>query len=298
MKSMSRVFAVIAVVLIVLLGVATGVLSMRTVELRRQLEQESSARHSDSKTDAKAELLRRALEDQEIAYAELRDDFLQLKRSAAVRPASASPALPAVRPEPPPSPARGGDPVAWLDRIRSEDPEHYRQIMTAREERRRQTDDWYQDQLSRLDKRAQSSPSQQEVDLTTQIADTVAKLNDLRQQWDAVRALPEDERAAAAQQLQAETRMTYQQLNDLARQDRNVQFGNLFRNIGITDVNAVQGYVDNLNQILQDTRYAPPRGGGPGGPGGPGGWFGGGGGTQTQSGGMQTQTGGTQIQNR
>jgi hypothetical protein len=162
-----------------------------------------------------------------------------------------------------------------LESIRQQDPERYKQIVEQREQRRKQADEWFQNQIEQLDGRAQAAPTQQEAELANQIADTLAKLNDLRAQWAAVRELPEDERRAASQQLQAETRDAYRTLNNLRDSDRQLQLENLARTLGYNDKNTIQGFVENVTGIYKNTEYNPGRalggwGGGPGG-GGPGG---------------------------
>ena len=77
------------------------------------------------------------------------------------------------------------------------------------------------------------------------------------------RGLPEEERRDASQQLQAESRETYNTLRDLRDQDRALQFSGLLRSLGISDDKLIQSGVDNLNTILDNTRYTAP-GGGPG----------------------------------
>jgi hypothetical protein len=287
-STLIRKLAVIAVLMTVSLGVATGILAMRNGELHRQLDGNgNSGTHGADNADKKTALLREALEQQEIAFSKLRDDYEQLKRITSDRATSSFETPPSVASQK--AVTRGVDPVPWLARVQRDDPERYRQIVTAREERRRQSDDWYREQFDRLDQRAQTSPSQEEVDLTTQIADTLGKLSDLRQQWDAVRALPEDERGAAAQQLQADTRTLYQQLNDLTRQDRLQQFQTLFGTLGF-DPKSAEEYAKSSLTIFDNTRYTPQRGGGPGwgmGPVGP---------PNTQN--PSTQAGSSSSQNR
>jgi signal transduction histidine kinase len=208
----------IAVVVLVLLsaGLATGVITTisRNRELTEQLDQAQAVRSQPAPaTDAGR--LRQLLDEQEAANAVLRDEIAQLKLSAT----NDAPAQ-AERTRAPNSNqvwnASRGPGNAWLDRLKQEDPERYKQIVQQREERRKAMDQRYQETMDQLDQRAQTAPTQVEADLVGQIADTLAKLNDLRQKWQAIRSLPEDQQQAQIPELSAQMRQTTDHLRDLS----------------------------------------------------------------------------------
>jgi vacuolar-type H+-ATPase subunit I/STV1 len=254
--------ATIAIVLLAALSAGLTGVTVATVsrnrELAKRLEQpQASAPVSNN------DRLRQLLEEKELAYIQLQDEYRQYQRERAGTNA------PAIAPSA--AAASTNAPIPYMERLRQNDPERYRQMIEQREQRRKQMDEWYRDQLAKLDERAQSAQSQQEAELANQIADTLAKLNELRDQWRALRDMPEDQRREAADQLQAQTRDAYRTLNELRELDRQVQLGNLARSIGYTDADAIQAFVDNITGIYQNTRYTIGRGGGGGGGGGNGG---------------------------
>ncbi len=151
--------------------------------------------------------------------------------------------------------------VSWMERIQREDPERYKQIIAQREQRRKQAEQWYQDQLAALDQRAQAAPTKDEVDLATQISDTLAKIQQLRQSWQAVRDLPDDQREAAVDQLRTEQRDAFQTLNDLRDRDRQFQLQQLGAQVGYRDAASMAQFADAVQQIYKNTEYLPPRGG-------------------------------------
>jgi hypothetical protein len=254
MNTTSRTIISILALLVIVLGVTTVAEMQRARELSAQLEETKTLEPRRGAASVSEDRLREMLNDQEAANAQLRAEIAQLK-SATAAPAATQPATE-------PSVARddraAGTP--WLERIRREDPERYRQIVEQREQRRKATDEWYQSKIDELDRRSQTAPTQDEAELATQIADTLAKLNDLRAQWAAIRDLPEDQRRAASQQLQADTRETYQALNELRDRDRTMQFGSLLQSIGVTDPRTLQAGVEGITKIYENTRYGPPRG--------------------------------------
>ena len=265
----------IAVVVLALLsaGLATGVITTinRNRELTAQLEQgQVPASQVAAPTDTGR--LRQLLEEQELANNVLRDEIANLKRGATNNTSRQAGGARASNPDRPGNP-RGNPGNAWLDRLRQEDPERYKQIVQQREQRRRAVDQMYQDTVDQLDQRAQSAQTQTEAELATQIADTLAKLNDLRQKWNAIRDLPEDERTVQVQNLQAETRETERTLRELSQQDRTMQLENYARSLGVTDENGVQDFVGGIASIYSNTNYRALVGGGGFGGGG----FGGGG---------------------
>lgn len=163
--------------------------------------------------------------------------------------------------------------LSYMERLQRDDPERYKQIVAQREQRRKQMEQWYQDQLAALDQRAQTAPTKEEVDLATQISDTLAKIQQLRESWRAVRDLPEDQRDAAIEQLRTEQRDAYQTLNDLRERDRQFQLQQLAAQVGYRDAGSMAQFADAVQQIYKNTEYSPPRGGrgdGSGGGGSPG----------------------------
>jgi hypothetical protein len=154
--------------------------------------------------------------------------------------------------------------VSYMERVRQEDPERYRQLVEQREQRHRQTEQWYQDQFAALDDRAQAATSKEEVDLVTQIADALDRVQQLREGWRAVRDLPEDQRSAAVEQLRAESREAYATLNTLREQDRQFQLQQLASQIGYRDVAGLAQFTEAVQQIYRNTEYTPPRGSGGG----------------------------------
>ena len=153
---------------------------------------------------------------------------------------------------------------SFMARLQQQDPERYKQIVAQRDERRKQVEQRYQDQLAALDQRAQTAQSQEEVDLTTQIADTLAKIQQLRQSRSAVRDLPEDQRDAAVEQLRNDSRDAWTQLNTLRDQDRTMQLQQLAGQVGIKDSTGAQQFSDSVQQIYKNTEYNAGPGAGPG----------------------------------
>jgi hypothetical protein len=223
----------------------------------------------------------------EAEYAQLREEYEKLKDRIA------SNAVPSMVSTNASVDRRRGGPGgnnAWLERLRLQDPERYKQMIVAREERRKQADQQYQEQLNQLDQRIQTAPTQPEVDLASQIADTLDRLTQLRQQREALASLPADQQQAQAQDLAAQTRQAFQDLSQLRDQDRTLQYQQLADQLGLKGEDA-QTLVQSIPQILQKTQYSPQRGqGGPGGFGGFGGFGGGGPGGNAGGGATQPST--------
>ena len=249
-------------------GLATGVITAvnRNRELTAQLEQ-TQVTPSQTAPPTDAGRLRQLLEEQELANAVLREELAQLQRGATNNTPSPAGSARASNPDQARNPRRDSG-NAWLDRLKQEDPERYKQIVQQREQRRKAADQSFQDTMDQLDQRAQSAPTQTEAELATQIADTLAKLNDLRQQRNALRSLPEDERTAQMQQLQAQTRETERTLHILSEQDRILQLQNYGQELNLPD----SDFVSRIKDIYSNTNYrAIAGGGGFGGGGGRGG---------------------------
>ena len=199
----------------------------------------------------------------EVEYAQLREEYERLKERIA------SNAVPSMVSTNASADRRGGGPGnnAWLERLRQQDPERYKQMIAARDERRKRADQQYQDQMNQLENRIQSAPTQEEVDLASQIADTIDHLGQLREKMQALRDLPDDQRQAAFEELGPQLREATQTLRDLRDQDRTLQLQQLGTALGLQD-QKIQTLVDGVPEIYQKTQYQVPGGGGPGGPGG------------------------------
>ncbi len=196
---------------------------------------------------AKEKLLQRLLDERVAAYARLSAAYDELKKKTdnpSLQPAAAAASL---------SPPRGENRNSWLERLRTENPERYKQIQEEREQRRQRVEAMFHDQLTRLDERLQTAQSQGEADLVNQIADTVNKLNDLRQQWQQARELPDGERQAAMQQLGPQTAEAYQTLSQLRAQDRQMQLQQLASQIGYRTESDQAQFVTTVSQIIQET---------------------------------------------
>jgi hypothetical protein len=263
----TRSALVVGAILCVSLTTATVVQTSRVARIQAQLEEaknelgklEGTRRPSNSAA-VPDEMLQQLLADKEAEYAELQQEYTELQRSVRQSPSgtansgrAATSTLSSSGGQPG---SRRGQFNAWLDRIRQEDPERYQQIVEQREQRRQRAEQAFQDQLAQLDARAQNAPTQQEADLATQLADTLAKLGDLRTQMQAARNLPEDnpQRQTQIDQVAAEMRTASQQLNDLRRQDRALQLQTLGTTLGLTD-EKTQALIDGVPQIYQNTRY-------------------------------------------
>lgn len=211
--------------------------------------------------------LRQLLEDRENALQQLRREYAALQQQT---PRPAPTTMAAVTP--PAAVATNSTQTAWLERLRTEDPERYKQIQEQREQRRRAAEELFEKQLTRLDERYQAAQSRDEADLVEQIADTLTRLDDLRQQWPTIRALPEEQRREEAQRLGAETWQTVQQLNELRGRDRQLQLQQLATQVGYKDERAISQFVESTEKIFQETDTNPLRfmggGGGRGGMGG------------------------------
>lgn len=159
---------------------------------------------------------------------------------------------------------------SWLEQIRQQDPERYRQIQAAMEQRRQAAEEWFQGQYQRLDQRLQAASSDAEADLVMRIAEQLQRLEDLGQQWWQLRELPEEQRREQAETLREETRETVAALRELLQQDRQLQLQQLARQVGYRDATAIEQFVESVNGIIRDTELRGGRGWWGGGRGG--GW--------------------------
>jgi hypothetical protein len=278
--------AVIATTLLCAALVWSNVVSVgRARELKEQLEakeaelqQLASSKHDPTtKSDTG---LAEMLAQRDAEYAKLREDYdklqQQLTNATPVAATSTNTAGPQFA-----RGQRGGPNNPWMERLRLQDPERYKQMMAARDQRRQQMEQQYQEQMASLDNRIQTAPTQEEVDLASQIADTLGKLGQLRQQMQALRDLPPDQQQAQMAELGPQLQALRQQLTDLRDQDRTSQYTQLATQLGLKGQD-VQTLVQSIPQILQNTTYTQPgQGRGGFGPGG----FGGGGGNAGNTGG-------------
>ncbi len=175
--------------------------------------------------------------------ARLRQELDRLRRSArAVAPPSAPASTNLAA-------AAGTNQVSWLERLRQQDPERYKQIMDGRDQRRQQADAFFQQQFNRLDERLQSTQTQEEADLVNQISDTLNKMNDLRQSWENAAQLSGDER----RKLVADSWQAYQTYSQLRSQDRQLQLRQLASQIGYQNPQDAAPFLNAINTILDDT---------------------------------------------
>ncbi|MEI6085594.1 MAG: hypothetical protein WCS70_15015 [Verrucomicrobiota bacterium] len=263
----SRILAILLAITCVGLGAATLNLIQQNQELNAQLTAIDSARQANfpgmwpGDRAVQNGGLRQALESEQEANAELRRELAKLKGEPIPPKAT-----------PPPAPTvdttrqnRGsGGSEAWLEQIKQQDPERYKQIVAERDQRRKEAQDWYTETLGQLQARAQSPASPDEAALVTQISDTLAKLNDLRQQMQAARQLPDAERQAQLAQLMPEMQTAWQDLTKLREQDRALQYLLLGKQLGLSDDKA-QSLATSIPVIHQNTQYTPRGSGGFGG---------------------------------
>ena len=218
-------------------------------------------------------LLRRMLDEKDAAYIRLQHEYDKLKSHTPATATAAAPssltAVPQIGTRAPTGNSRA---QAWMERLRQQDPERYKQIVEARQQRQQAADQQLQDQFDALSLRAQNAATPDEAQVVNQIADTLDKINQLRQSREALANLPDDQRQVQMQQLNDQMRPLLDQLNTLRDQDRTLQLQGLAAQLGLQGQNA-QALVEGVPQIYKNTQYLSQRG--PGGPGGPGGGSGG-----------------------
>lgn len=228
-------------------------------ELNKLKQSQSHDDGSDAAT------LRRLLDERDAAYIDLEDKYRQLTQQAqAGQTTSAAPARPADL-------ARGGrgfgsntNRTAWLDRLRQQDPERYKQMVAAREERRQRAEQAYQDQMDDLAARAANPISPDEADLVGKISDTLDQIGQLRDKMRDLRnsSNPDDPATQAQFQQTADTlRTAYQQLSTLRNQDRNKQYIAAGIEAGLSPEKAAT-LPDAIKQVQDNTQYRPPGGDG------------------------------------
>jgi hypothetical protein len=245
----------VLVTLTVLLAGATVFYAHRASELRKQLQQPAPAVVSPSPApppNLEIARLRKLLDEREAAYIQIEAAYRHLQRGETNAAAPSPAPAPVVVP-----PAVATNRLSWTERLKLEDPERYKQMMAERDQRRKQMEQWYQERVSVLDQRAATTSSQEEAELATKIAENLAKLHDLGQQWSSIRDLPEDQREAAIAPLRDATRETYQTLRTLGQLDRQLQLGMLAQSMGYTSASDKQKFINTVGAIYRSTDYTP-----------------------------------------
>lgn len=265
----TRAVSAIGLAILLVLGLAAVVGGVQAWRFYDELQETRTAlamqqaQAQAPKPSPEVARLQKLLDEKDAAYIILQEDYRKLTGTNETSAGVEQVASAADGPRPP---GRGGPDGQsrrgfggrgsdWLERLKTEDPERYKQMVEEREQRRKQSEKWFQDQVATLEQRAQASSSPDEAAVASQLTDTLAKLKELGQQWQAVRELPDEERRAAMEQLGAETRETYQKLSQLSDKDRQIQLANLARSVGYTDATAVQSFVDSVGNIYSKTSY-------------------------------------------
>jgi len=230
-------------VLVIALAATSVALGAHAWTLRQKLAQQPAAAGPASGATEPG-LLRQLLQERETAYFALKDEFDRFHRGATNPVAATLASAPAT------NRAEQGRGESWLERLRTEDPERYRRYQEEREQRRQQRVAELQQQFDRLDARLQAATTQTEADLVAEIANTLARLDELRQEWEKIRNLPDDQRRAAIDQLRADSIAAYEKLAELRQQDRVGQLQSLATQIGVTDTDA---FLQQVQRIIEDT---------------------------------------------
>lgn len=258
-SSASRVMIVVAVLLCVgSLGWAV-ISRSETRQLRAQLNQATGELQNQKTAMVGAvavDKLRQQLKQREDDYAALSSAFDKLKQRVdrpVTEPAAAVSAIVTTSPASTNTAAVATDRRSWMDRLKEEDPDRYKQMQEDRDRRREQFAQQFQDALTRIDQRLQAAPTQEEANLLTSLADTVGKMDELRKSWQALRELPEQDRREQAAKLGAESMQTYQQLTELRAKDRQLQLQHLANQVGYTDPTASAQFVESVNRIYTET---------------------------------------------
>jgi hypothetical protein len=287
--AISRGVVVAALLLCAAFGVATAMFARNAEQLRVQLtetearlaalQQAQPAAAPARRDNDDAALLRRMLQERDAAYAELRDAYEELRRHSD-EPDMDSPAFAMLQSSAQPAgPGRGSGnegSMSWLERMRIEDPERYRQVQEAREQRRREFEARFHEQYAGIDQRLRTARSRDEAELLNQMAATLAQAEELRRAWEELRNLTGEQRREAAQQLAAQSRETHAALSDLRARDRELQLRQLAAHLGYRDPREIAQFVETIDRIHRETDPAlnrllgiqgAPRGGRAGGSG-------------------------------
>ena len=276
MNATTRPFVAIFAILAIILT-ATAISAVRHAqELNAQLEQAQAELQkfktpgpTDTPAAGNSAVLQKLLAEQTATTARLRKEIARLKNLPTNTVVTNITAVVAeVATNLPAGGRNNGGPGAWMERLRQDDPERYKQMVADREQRRKEADNWYDTTQGQLAARAQAAASPDEADLATQISTTLSKLSDLRQQMQAARELPAEQQQAQIAQLLPELQSTMQQMSQLREQDRTLQYQQLATQLGLTGEKA-QTLATSIPEILKNTQYTPPGGGRGGGFGGP-----------------------------
>ena len=273
MNGIARTLVITLTILAVILT-ATAISAFKHAqELNTQLEQTQTELQklqgapAGKPTAGSGEMLQKLLAEETAANAKLRKEIARLKNQAATFVTNGVPVVAAVSTNAMNS-NRSGRGNAWMERMRQDDPERYKQIVAEREQRRKEATDWYENTQGQLAAQAQAATTPDAAELATQIATTLSKLNDLRQQIQTARELPADQQQVQMAQLMPELQTAMQDMSQLREQARTQQYQQLATQLGLTGDKA-QTLVTSIPQILQNTQYSPPRGQGGFGFGGP-----------------------------
>jgi len=253
----NTVIIIMLAVLCVGLGGTTIVTVSQNWELNEQLEDLKAVSSKSVADSSEKQRLRQLLDEREVAYAQLQDNYQQLKleMNGAENTSPASSRVVATNLAVSVQVGTNA-PVSYLDRLRESDPERYRQITTEIEQRRQERDQWYANQISDLNRRTQTAQTPEEAEVARQLAETLAKMSELRAQEQNLRNLKGSEQRAAVEQLMRESREAYDALNKLGPMDRQIQLQNLARSIGYTDPAAIQAFVNGIRTIYKNTEYS------------------------------------------
>ena len=250
--------------IIICLGLGT-VLGFVTIDSHRaharlrsaESDAEQARVQSDRVVADRVQTLEKLLREQSEAYAELQNRYSDEQRTNTTEQPATTAAAPAETNALAAAGSSGDRGGQWLERLRTEDPERYKQMQEAREQRRQQVSEYFDSQLDRLDQRYQAAGSQDEADLVAEISTTLGKLDELRQRWQEVRQLPEEERRAQARELGRESHQTWQKLVELRTRDRELQLKQFAAQIGYADPSTSGQIVDQLQQIYRETETNP-----------------------------------------
>lgn len=240
------------------LAAATMFAAKTSYQLRHELRQKNNELQQLRRAQtnlAQLASLQIRLDDLENRSAKLREENEQLRKQ--MQTPQPAPALVAPAANPPASTATNRP--SWIERIRQEDPERYKRMQEERDQRRQRVDALMQEQFGRLDERLQAAQTQEEADLINQISATLQKFDELRQKWEALRQLPENERRQQATQLGAESWQAWQTLSDLRAQDRSLQLQHLASQIGYRDTKDAGAFVDSVQRIYDETDVSAGR---------------------------------------
>jgi hypothetical protein len=145
------------------------------------------------------------------------------------------------------------------ERAQMVDPARFARIMEERDRRRQAMDAWFQKTIAALEARARTASSNDVAEVADQLAGTLAKLDDLRPKWAAIRQLSDDERRVAAQRLYAETSAVLTTLKSLRDRDRQIRLAALAHALGYTGESAVTAFVNSVTGVDQSIDYNPGR---------------------------------------